>query len=182
MKIGYARVSTLDQDLGRQILALEQAGCKSIFTDKISGTKSSRPGLSDMVEKLQPGDVVVVQKLDRLGRSLKHLIQQVNEFHDRGVEFVSLGDNFDTTTPNGKLLFSIIGAIAEFERDIISERVKNGLAFVRRTKKLGRPVVEKDWRKVGAKEKVLAMRGQKISVIAKETGLSRPTVYKILAN
>ena len=130
-----------------------------------------------MVEKLQPGDVVVVQKLDRLGRSLKHLIQQVNEFHDRGVEFVSLGDNFDTTTPNGKLLFSIIGAIAEFERDIISERVKNGLAFVRRTKKLGRPEIER-----GVIKQVQGMRGQKISQIAKETGLSRPTVYKILAN
>jgi len=185
MKIGYARVSTQDQELGRQIEALEKAGCERIFQDKISGSKSSRPQLNDMLEVLQPGDIVVVQKLDRLGRSLKHLITLVDGFKDMGVEFVSLSDGFDTTTSNGKLLFNIVGAIAEFERELIKERVKNGITFARGKeeyvmgdKKWGRPEVN-----ALLHGKVIHMRmmdAMSVSDIAEELGVSRPTVYKIL--
>ena len=126
MKIGYARVSTDDQDLGRQLQALRKAGCKMIFQENVSGANRNRPELDKMLAKLRPGDVIVIQKLDRLGRSLQHLIELVDHFRENKVGFVSLSDNFDTTTSQGKLLFNIMGAIAEFERDLISERTKDG--------------------------------------------------------
>ena len=177
MKIGYARVSTEEQELGGQILALKNAGCEVIYSDKISGTLSKRPELNRMIEALKPGDIVHVQKLDRLGRSLQHLISLVNLFKDKDVGFISLGDNFDTTTSNGRLLFNIIGSIAEFERDLISERTKNGLAYVKKTKNkvLGRKAVSKDDTK-----KILSLKHKSISDIARECNVSRPTVYKVL--
>ena len=145
MKRGYARVSTLDQDLGRQIAALKAAGCDKIYSDKISGTKLNRPSLDRMLLDLQPGDVVVIQKLDRLGRSLHHLIELVNSFQEKEVDFISLTDNFNTTTSQGRLIFNIMGSIAEFERDLISERTKSGLAYARtQGAKIGRPSLTQD--------------------------------------
>lgn len=140
MIIGYARVSREEQDLGRQIKALQDAGCQQIYTDKISGAKDKRPQLDAMLSALGEGDVVVVQKLDRLGRSLRHLIDMVMKFKERGVGFRVVDGSMDTTTPQGTLVFHIIGAIAEFERELIRERTKDALAFKRsQGVRLGRP-------------------------------------------
>lgn len=127
--IGYARVSTPDQNVAMQVEALEKAGCHRVFTDVASGAKASRPGLDEALAYLRQGDTLVVWKLDRLGRSLPHLVQTVDELRDRGVSFRSLNDaGIDTTTRNGKLLFNLFATLAEFERDLIRDRTKAGLA------------------------------------------------------
>ena len=120
MKIGYARVSTKEQSLNLQEDALQQEGCTKIYSEQISGTKSDRPKLQEMIGQLRKGDIIVVWKLDRLGRSLRDLVNMVSKFQDLGVGFKSLQDNIDTTTPTGKLTFHLFAALAEFERDIIS--------------------------------------------------------------
>src|SRR5688572_8172167 len=117
-KLGYARVSTLDQDPALQHDALTAAGCDRIFVDKASGKLASRPALDDLLEQLRPGDTVVVWRLDRLGRSLRHLLETVAGLEQRGVTFVSLTENIDTSTPGGRLVFHLFGALAEFERDL----------------------------------------------------------------
>ena len=119
MKLGYARVSRTDQDLSLQTTALDAAGVEQIFTDKISGAEHDRDGLNELLKLARKGDTVIVWRLDRLARSLPHLIELSNEFATRGIQFVSLTENLDTTTPTGKLLYQIIGAIAEFERNLI---------------------------------------------------------------
>ena len=140
MYIGYARVSTDDQNLALQEDALKEAGCERIFYDKISGAKSERPGLQEALGFLRDGeDVLVVWRLDRLGRSLKDLIELVNHLEERKIGFKSLQDPVDTTSPGGMLVFHIFGALAEFERNLIRERTKAGLAAARaRGKKGGR--------------------------------------------
>lgn len=126
--IGYARVSTTDQSVAMQVDALEKAGCLRVFTDVASGAKANRPGLDEALSYLREGDTLVVWKIDRLGRSLSHLVQTVDDLRDRGVSFRSLNDaGIDTTTRNGKLLFNLFGTLAEFERDLIKERTKAGL-------------------------------------------------------
>lgn len=138
--IGYARISTNDQILDLQVDALKRAGCARIYTDTISGALQERKGLSDCLESLKAGDTLVVWKLDRLGRSLQHLIATVDDLRARGIGFRSLIENLDTTTPSGKFLFHIFGALAEFEREILRERVNAGMAAARaRGKELGRP-------------------------------------------
>lgn len=127
MNIGYARVSLQDQDTSRQERALMEAGCEKIFVEKISGAKRQRPELDRMIKELQPGDVVVVHKLDRLGRSLVHLLQLLERFKEKSVGFKSLGDNIDLQTPAGKFMFNILGSVAEFERELIRERVAHGM-------------------------------------------------------
>jgi DNA invertase Pin-like site-specific DNA recombinase len=140
MLIGYARVSTDDQNLDLQRDALKQAGCEQIFTDHISGTKAERPGLTDALSHLRDGDTLVVWRLDRLGRTLPHLIETVNGLQNRGIGFKSLTESIDTTTSGGKLIFHIFGALAEFEREIIRERTNAGLSAARaRGRKGGRP-------------------------------------------
>jgi len=140
MNIGYARVSTQDQNLDLQNDALKAAGCEIIYTDKMSGTKKNRPGLEEILGFIRKGDTLVVWKLDRLGRSLKHLIQVLNQLDERGVYFKSIQESLDTSTPGGKLIFHVFGALAEFERDIIRERTLAGLAAARaRGRKGGRP-------------------------------------------
>ena len=127
--IGYARVSTADQSLDMQIEALKKAGCNQVFTDVASGSKAARPGLEKALAYLREGDTLVVWKIDRLGRSLRHLVQTVDELRERGVAFRSLTDTgIDSTTRNGKLLFNLFAMLAEFERDLIRERTKAGLS------------------------------------------------------
>src|SRR5574339_1059374 len=140
MFVGYARVSTQDQTLDLQKDALEKIGCTKIFTDTASGAKAERKGLEDALGYVREGDILVVWRLDRLGRSLKHLIETITELNKQGIGFKSIQENIDTTTSGGKLVFHIFGALAEFERDIIKERTQAGLNAARaRGRKGGRP-------------------------------------------
>src|SRR5512135_476075 len=131
MFVGYARVSTQDQTLNLQKDALEKIGCTKIFTDMASGAKAERKGLEDALSYVREGDILVVWRLDRLGRSLKHLIETITILNNRGIGFKSITENIDTTTSGGKLFFHILGALAEFERDIIRERTQAGLTAAR---------------------------------------------------
>jgi DNA invertase Pin-like site-specific DNA recombinase len=178
MKIGYARISTKDQKLDLQIDALELAGCEKIFTDIASGAKSTRPGLDEALNFARKKDVIVVWKLDRLGRSLKHLISTVNELSDREVGFESLEEKLDTTTASGKLLFHIFGALAEFERELIRERTNAGLKAARaRGRNGGRPkslsVADEKMVKKLMDDKTIPIRD-----ICGQFGISRSTLYK----
>jgi DNA invertase Pin-like site-specific DNA recombinase len=141
MRIGYARVSTHDQSLNLQLDALKKAGCSKFFTDVVSGAKAERKGLEEALSHLREGDTLVVWKLDRLGRSLPHLIQTVNTLKERKIDFKSLTDlNIDTTTPGGKLVFHVFGAVAEFFLDNLRERTRAGLEAARvRGRTGGRP-------------------------------------------
>src|SRR3954469_18223883 len=140
MLIGYARVSTLDQTLALQQDALNAAGCQDLYTDTVSGSVTERPGLTQALSHLRTGDTLVVWRLDRLGRSLPHLIETVKQLQERGVGFRSLQEQIDTTTSGGKLVFHVFGALAEFERDLIRERTHAGLAAARaRGRLFGRP-------------------------------------------
>lgn len=141
MKIGYARVSTDEQNLDLQRQALEAAGCEAVYEDKgISGAANERPGLAEALAKVGPGDVLVVWKLDRLGRSLAHLIHVIDGLGKAGAGFVSLSESIDTTTAGGRLIFHMMGALAEFERSLIGERTSAGMkAAKRRGKHVGRP-------------------------------------------
>lgn len=137
MKVGYARVSMTDQDLSLQIDALEGAGCEKIFHDHVSGSQGERAGLPDAMEYLRPGDTLVVWRLDRLGRSLRHLIELVNQLAEQDIGFQSLQETIDTTTSGGLLVFHIFGALAEFERNLIRERTQAGLEAARKRGRLG---------------------------------------------
>jgi DNA invertase Pin-like site-specific DNA recombinase len=137
MLIGYARVSTHDQTLNLQLDSLKQAGCTRIFEDHISGTKAGRPGFSDALSHLRAGDTLVVWRLDRLGRSLRHLIDTITAVEAQGIGFKSLQENIDTTTSGGKLIFHIFGSLAEFERDLIKERTQAGLEAARSRGRVG---------------------------------------------
>jgi DNA invertase Pin-like site-specific DNA recombinase len=142
VKIGYARVSTADQHLRMQKDALKQAGCQKIYHDIASGAKTDRPGLEKAIEQLREGDVLVVWKLDRLGRSLQHLIETIKSLQEKKIGFQSLQESIDTITSGGKLIFHIFSALAEFERDLIRDRTKAGLQAARaRGKKGGRPAI-----------------------------------------
>ena len=181
MTFGYARVSTLHQDEALQLDALEQAGCDRVVVDRISGSIKARPALDELLAQLRPNDVVVVWRLDRLGRSLRDLIDLVGELERKGVAFRSLTEQIDTTTPGGKLVFHVFGALAEFERDLIRERTMAGLAAARaRGRTGGRPTV---W----TPEKLRTARamydsGQHdVSAIARVLGVSRASVYRGLA-
>lgn len=144
--IGYARVSTAEQDTALQTDALNKAGCERIFEDTVSGAKADRPGLAEALAYLRDGDVLAVWRLDRLGRSLPHLIDTIAALEARGVGFRSLTEAIDTTTPGGRLIFHVFGALGQFERDLIRERTKAGLtAAAARGRKGGRkPVVTAD--------------------------------------
>jgi DNA invertase Pin-like site-specific DNA recombinase len=180
MKIGYARVSTIEQTLDLQLDALKAADCKQTFTDTISGAKAARPGLTDALSHLREGDVLVVWRLDRLGRSLKHLIETVTALHDRGIGFKSLTENIDTTTPTGKLVFHFFGALAEFERDLIRERTQAGLAAARaRGRQGGRPR-GLDRAKIDMLKKLYADKSNSIEDICKTLRISRATLYRYL--
>ncbi|MEM6414222.1 MAG: recombinase family protein [Pseudomonadota bacterium] len=145
MLIGYARISTTDQNLDLQLDALKSVGCAHIYQDEgISGATAQRPGLNQALKDLSKGDVFIVWKLDRLGRSMRHLIELTSMFEENDIGFRSLSDAIDTSTPGGKLYFHLMGAFAEFERNLISERTKAGMAAARaRGVTLGRPKSDK---------------------------------------
>src|SRR5918911_5460517 len=165
MLIGYARVSTLDQTLHLQQDALTTAGCEHLYTDTVSGSVTERPGLTQALSHLRAGDTLVVWRLDRLGRSLAHLIDTIRALQDRGVGFRSLQEQLDTTTSGGKLVFHVFGALAEFERDLIRERTHAGLTAARaRGRLFGRPKVKafQDPRKLAAARALYAKGGTSI--------------------
>lgn len=186
MKFGYARVSTLEQNLDLQIDALKEAGCEKIITDEISGSVAERPGLSKLREQLRRGDTLVVWRLDRLGRSLKHLLKLVSELERLGVGFQSLQENIDTSSPTGKLIFHIFGALSEFERNLTRERTKAGLEAARaRGRQGGRPNKLSQEKIQTAKELYAQRENEKskkwsIDEICDMVKVSRPTLYKYL--
>ncbi len=177
---GYARVSTVDQDPALQLDALTAAGCVRIFTDKVSGRLERRPQLDRLLEIVLPGDVIVVWRLDRLGRSLKHLVGFLAELGERGVEFRSLTEAIDTTTASGKLLFNIMGSLAEFERALIVERTHAGLAAARaRGRQGGRPRKVDDAKR-DLIRKLYDSQEHSVDAIARMVGVGRTTVYRAL--
>jgi DNA invertase Pin-like site-specific DNA recombinase len=178
MLIGYARVSTDEQNLDLQRDALHKAGCEQIYTDRVSGTKAERKGLTEALSHLRQGDTLVVWRLDRLGRSLRHLIDTVTELQEREIGFKSLQESIDTTTSGGKLVFHIFGALAEFEREIIRERTKAGLTAARaRGKSGGRPKALTE-KQVQMLNNLAADRNNSIEDICKILGISRMTYYR----
>lgn len=180
MKIGYARVSTLDQNPEMQFDALEKAGCEKIFDDTVSGAKEERPGLIAALEYVRKGDYLVVWKLDRLGRSLKHLIDVVDDLSDRGIGFVSLQDGFDTKTNGGKFVFQIFGALAEFERNIIRERTNAGLAAARARGRKGGRKPKLSATSIKTMQTMYDSRKHSINEICSLMKITKPTFYKYI--
>lgn len=183
MKIGYARVSTKDQNLALQKDALQKEGCELIFEEKASGAKSDRPELRRMIDQLRKGDLVIIWKLDRLGRSLRDLVHLVTEIQDKGAGLKSLNDAIDTTTPQGKLTFHLFAALAEFERDIIRERTKAGLESARaRGRKGGRPkgLSEQAKNKAIIAETLYREGNFSVKQICLHLDIARSTFYKLL--
>lgn len=178
MKIGYARVSTQDQKLNLQTDALEKAGCEKIFSDTASGAKDNRVGLIEAIEFCREGDSLVVWKLDRLGRSLKHLIETINLLHKKKVGFVSLQESIDTTTPGGKLIFHVFGALAEFEREIIRDRTRAGLTSARKRGRLGGRPKSLTTRQIVMAKKLLADPNNNVQEICDQFKVSRSTLYR----
>jgi DNA invertase Pin-like site-specific DNA recombinase len=180
MLIGYARVSTADQTLDLQNDALHHAGCSKIFTDTASGAKAERIGLDEALDYARAGDTLVVWRLDRLGRSLRHLIETITSLANRGIGFKSITESIDTTTSGGKLIFHIFGALAEFERDIIRERTQAGLTAARaRGRKGGRP------RALTPRKAQMAMALYKdktntVGEICRTLHISRATLYRYI--
>jgi DNA invertase Pin-like site-specific DNA recombinase len=182
MKIGYARVSTADQHLRMQEDALKSAGCEEVYTDVISGVKSQRPGLDKALSYLREGDTLVVWKLDRLGRSIQHLIQTVNALLEKKIAFKSLQESIDTATSSGKLIFHIFSALAEFERDLIQERTQAGLKAARvRGKMGGRPPLL-DTRQINRMIEMYDEQKNTVAEICKIYNISRPSFYNYLNN
>lgn len=183
MKIGYARVSTKEQSLNLQEDALIKAGCEKIYSEKITGTTTSRPQLDEMLSHLRKGDIIIVWKLDRLGRSLRDLVKIISNLKKQGVFFQSLQDNIDTTTPTGKLTFHLFAALAEFERDIISTRTKAGLDAARARGKVGgRPkgLSKRAQDKARLAESLYKEKVRSVSEICDHLDISKPTLYRYL--
>jgi DNA invertase Pin-like site-specific DNA recombinase len=181
MLIGYARVSTDDQNLDLQRDALEKAGCEKIYTDQQSGASTERLGLNGILEMARLGDTLVVWRLDRLGRSLKHLIHLMEQLDHQGIGLCSLQENIDTTTSSGRLVFHLFGALAEFERNLIRERTQAGLSAARaRGRQGGRP------KRLDPKKRELALRlyqerQHSVAELCQLMGISKSTLYNYLA-
>jgi DNA invertase Pin-like site-specific DNA recombinase len=178
MKIGYARISTADQSLDLQTDALKAAGCERIFQDVASGAKDERRGLTDAIEFARAGDVLTVWKLDRLGRSLKHLIETVNLLHERGIGFTSLQENIDTTTSGGKLIFYVFGGLAEFERDLIRERTHAGLKAARARGRTGGRKQKLTPKQIEMAKAMVSDPNISINSICETLKISKPTLYR----
>jgi DNA invertase Pin-like site-specific DNA recombinase len=179
MLIGYARVSTQDQNLELQIEALRAAGCEKIYEDRVSGSRAERPGLSQAMEALRPGDSFVVWKLDRLGRSVKNLVGWVGDLREQGVEFKSLTDSIDTGTASGRFFFHMMASLAEMERDLIVERTRAGLEVAKQLGRHGGRRREMTDSKLASARKLLAS-GVPPRDVAKNLGISVPTLYRWL--
>ncbi len=180
MKIGYMRVSTNDQSTDLQEDALKKDGCNQIFSDTASGAKTDRPGLEEALSFLRKGDTLVVWKLDRLGRSLKHLIEVVILLNEREIYFKSLQESIDTSTSGGKLIFHVFGALAEFEQDIIRERTKAGLDSARARGRVGGRPKKLDDKKVALAKSMMVDHSNSISDICDTLGVSKATLYRYL--
>lgn len=180
-KIGYARVSTIEQSLSLQISALEAAGCDRIFSDGgISGASVDRPGLGEAMKTLRPSDMLVVWRLDRLGRSLVHLVALVNELSARNVEFRSLTENIDTSSAGGRLVFHMMAALAEFERSLISERTRAGMEAVRSEgRRLGRPFALSDDQRSAAIAAVVR-DGEALASVATRFRVHKRTIRRVV--
>ena len=177
MLIGYARVSTQDQNLDLQVKALTKAGCKKVFDDKISGTRAERLGLTAALAMLREGDTLVVWKLDRLGRSVKNLVDLVGELHRQGVQFKSLTDSIDTGTASGRFFFHVMASLAEMERELIVERTCAGLEAARRLGRTGGRKRQMTDSKIESAKKLLAS-GVPPRDVARNLGVSVPTLYR----
>lgn len=177
--IGYARVSTQDQTLQLQTDALTAAGCERIFSDVASGARGARPGLEQALSHLRKGDTLAVWRLDRLGRSLAHLVQTVGDLEREEKGFRSITEQIDTTTPSGRLVFHLFASLAQFERDLIRERVRAGITAARARGRMGgRPrVLEGAKAKLAAK--LMADRNRNVSDICRALGVSRATLYRL---
>jgi DNA invertase Pin-like site-specific DNA recombinase len=177
MLIGYARVSTQDQNLELQIEALTKAGCKKIFEDKVSGSRAERPGLAKARDVLREGDTLVVWKLDRLGRSVKQLVNLVVELEQQGVQFKSLTDVIDTGTPSGRFFFHVMASLAQMERELTIERTRAGLAVARQLGRKGGRKRQMTESKIRSAKKLLAT-GVPPRDVASNLGVSVPTLYR----
>src|SRR5437764_11861027 len=180
MLIGYARVSTLEQDIALQADALKKSGCDNIFDDTASGATTQRPGLTEALSYVRKGDTLVVWRLDRLGRSLRHLIDVVADLEKRGIGFRSLQESIDTTTSGGRLIFQIFGALAEFERNLIRERTQAGLKAARVRGRLGGRPKSLDAKKTALAYQLYDAKKHTIKEICQMLGISKPTLYAYL--
>lgn len=177
MLIGYARVSTQDQNLSLQLEALKKAGCEKIFKDKISGSRADRPGLSKALELLRKDDTLIVWKLDRLGRSVKHLVNLVGELQLEGVQFKSITDSIDTGTPSGRFFFHVMASLAEMERELTIERTRAGLETARKLGRKGGRRRKMTDSKIESAKKLL-LNGVPPKDVAKNLEVSVPTLYR----
>lgn len=180
MIVGYARVSTVEQNLDLQRDALEKAGCERIFQDHISGAKNDRPGWREAKAALREGDTLVVWRLDRLGRSLKHLIEVITELDEQGIGFKSVQESLDTTTPGGRLVFHVFGALAQFERELIQERTKAGLAAARARGRMGGRPLKLSAKDVATARRLLEDPDQTVKGVAELLDVGRSTLYRAL--
>ncbi len=183
MRVGYARVSTKDQSLDLQVDALKKAKCDEVFREVASGAKTARPVLDDLLKRLRQEDVLVIWKLDRLARSLKHIVTLTNELIERKIGLISLNDPIDTTTPQGRLMCNIFASLAEFERDLIRERTTAGLVAARaRGRKGGRPKgLSKTASATAMAAETLYLEGQlSVQAICDQLNITKPTLYAYL--
>jgi DNA invertase Pin-like site-specific DNA recombinase len=183
MKLGYARISTKDQNFELQEDALKEAGCKKIYKDIVSGARQDRPSLNSLLDNCREGDTIIVWKLDRLGRSLKHLVELVNTLIERKVGLVSLNDPIDTTTAQGRLIFNIFSSLAEFERELIRERTNAGLSSARARGRLGgRPkgISKKAEATACAAETLYLERKLSVQQICDKLSIAKKTLYSYL--
>lgn len=177
MLIGYARVSTTDQNLDLQLAALNQAGCGKVYEDCISGTRTDRPGLALALEVIREGDTFVVWKLDRLGRSVKGLIDLITELEKRGIHFKSLTDSIDTATPSGRFFFHVMASLAQMERELIVERTRAGLIAASKQGRIGGRKRKMTDSKIESARKLLSS-GITPKEVANNLGISIPTLYR----
>ena len=177
MLIGYARVSTQDQNIDLQTEALTKVGCKKIYNDKTSGSRAERPGLTKALEMLREGDTLVVWKLDRLGRSVKNLVDLVGELHQQGIQFKSLTDAIDTGTPSGRFFFHVMASLAEMERELTVERTRAGLEVARQLGRKGGRRRQMTESKIESAKKLLS-NGVPPRDVATNLGVSVPTLYR----
>ncbi|MDH6238404.1 recombinase family protein [Cryobacterium sp. CG_9.6] len=178
--LGYARVSTTDQDASLQVDALNAAGCYRVFVDTISGSIDQRPELGKLLDQLRPGDTLVVWRLDRLGRSIRHLIDQLSLLSERKIGFRTLQETIDTTSSGGRLVFHVFAALAEFERDLIRERTNAGLQAARaRGRTGGRPPLLTD-DQVTTAQRMYQQKDMTVAQIGDVLGVSRTTIYRTL--